>query len=218
MADRGRVSTQAGLRLRAAPVDGDVLAVLPFGSELEVLGGDAWLHVRAGDLEGFVSAEFVERESADASAGEQVVNIRLYTNSQFAGEPVRADADFEPHLDRLNGFARDCAVKIVVTSSFRQPGQELRGTVVQPAQMSNHLVGHAIDMNLQSATGLFNSSALRRANLANLPVEPRRFIQAVRDDPALRWGGDFATEDPVHIDDGLNVRDAALWQRKFRAL
>lgn len=55
--------TASRLNLRAAP-DGAVLATLPLGTQLEVLGeqGD-WLDVRAGDLRGVVSERFVRRET-----------------------------------------------------------------------------------------------------------------------------------------------------------
>jgi hypothetical protein len=46
----------------------------------------------------------------------------------------------------------------------------------------------------------------------------REFIQKVRDAPGLRWGGDFNPEDPVHIDDGLNLTDPDRWQSKFDSL
>ena len=38
----------------------------------------------------------------------------------------------------------------MVTHAFRTKDQNLDGTVVTPASKSNHLVGHAIDMNLKT--------------------------------------------------------------------
>ena len=38
----------------------------------------------------------------------------------------------------------------MVTHAFRTKDQNLDGTVVTPASKSNHLVGHAIDMNLDT--------------------------------------------------------------------
>jgi hypothetical protein len=43
----------------------------------------------------------------------------------------------------------------------------------------------------------------------------RDFIEKARADDTLRWGGDFNPEDPVHLDDGLNRRDPALWDSKL---
>jgi hypothetical protein len=70
-------------------------------------------------------------------------------------------------------------------------------------------------MNLKSASGVFNSQTLRRPNRANLPPEIRRFLDLVRNDGELRWGGDFTPDDPVHIDDGLNRTDPARWDSKL---
>ena len=216
---QGRVTAQSGLRLRRAPRDGEIIRVLAGGTLLDILGGDAWLHVRVGGDEGFVSAQFVEFVSAEnPAAPKAVITIRPYQNSAFTGNPIQADVDFEACLNRLNSYAQECGVTIHVTSSFRTPNAALRGTIVPPAERSNHLIGHAIDMNLQSASGFFPSAKLRRANLPNLPEEIRRFLEKVRADPELRWGGDFITEDPVHIDDGLNVRHPERWAQKFAAL
>ena len=134
------------------------------------------------------------------------------------GAEVLADADFFPLLDRLNDLASASGVEIHVTSSFRDPDRAPSGAIVPPATRSNHFVGHAVDMNVKSQSGFFNSQKLKRANLAALPTEVRSFIQKVRDDPDLRWGGDFNPEDPVHIDDGLNRTDPARWQSKLDSL
>ena len=37
-----------------------------------------------------------------------------------------------------------------VTHAFRKEGQDIGGTIVPPASKSNHLVGHAFDMNLDT--------------------------------------------------------------------
>jgi hypothetical protein len=142
-------------------------------------------------------------------------DIRIYRNERFTGNELRADIDFFPLLDRLNGFAADCDVEIFVTSSTREPGRTVAGAIVPPATRSNHLVGHAIDMNVRCDGRLFDSQALKRDNLPNLPAAVREFIERVRADATLRWGGDFDPEDPVHFDDGLNRRDPALWDRKL---
>lgn len=84
---------------------------------------------------------------------------------------------------------------------------------MRPASRSNHLVGHAIDMNIQSGEGFFNSTLLKNDNFEQLPANIKSFIKAIRKVPALRWGGDF--NDPVHIDDGLNIAHPKLWDQKF---
>ena len=49
------------------------------------------------------------------------------------------------------------------------------------------------------------------------PKKVRDFIRLVRDDPKLRWGGDFSTPDVVHIDDELNLKHPDVWTAKFES-
>lgn len=154
-------------------------------------------------------------ESIAAHPLSEICDIRIYRNTRFLGAELRADADFFPSLDLLNQFATACNLEIFVTSSTREPGRKVDGAIVKPATRSNHLVGHAIDMNLKSGNRLFDSKALRRSNLPNLPSEIRDFIGRVRAEGTLRWGGDFSAEDPVHLDDNLNGREPAMWDRKL---
>ena len=235
--NRGLVIARGGLDLRNSPKTGAVLSTLRKGSKVEVLEQETWLKVKARDGRvGYVLADHIEREDSDlidhststtpvstlvadilslADDEQDQCEIKTYTNSQFIGKELRADADFIPHLDRLNQYALDCQVKIYVTSSVREPGRSVSGAIAPPASRSNHLVGHAIDMNLKSASGFFNSRKLKRSNFANLPAEIRDLVELVKADKVLRWGGDFNREDPVHIDDGLNHRNRGRWALKL---
>ena len=58
-----------------------------------------------------------------------------------------------------------------------------------------------------------NASALADLirDLSSRPSDVREFIQAVSSDPGIRWGGEFSQEDPVHLDDGLNLSDPVRW-------
>lgn len=231
---RGLVIARGGLNQRKSPKTGKVLNTLRKGSKVEILEEETWLKVKASDGSvGYVLGDFVEKEETDlvdqststipvstvaadvlADSEQDECVIKAYTNSQFIGKELRVDVDFMPHLDRLNQYALDCEVKFFITSSAREPGRSVTGAIVPPASRSNHLVGHAIDMNLQSASGFFNSSKLKRANLANLPREIQKLIKLVRDDVVLRWGGDFNPQDPVYIDDKLNHRNPGRWELK----
>jgi hypothetical protein len=235
----GTVIARGGLPLLKTPKTGTVLSTLRRNTSVEVLEKETWLRVRTGDGSvGFVLADFIEVAPRDlfptaepaaaapaatpggptvapAPQASQACDIRVYRNDRFVGNELRADADFFPSLDRLNQFAKDCDVEIFVTSSTREPGRTVAGAIVPPATRSNHLVGHAIDMNVRFEGRLFNSGALKRANLSNLPVPVREFIEMARDDDTLRWGGDFNPEDPVHFDDDLSRSDPALWDSKL---
>jgi hypothetical protein len=240
----GTVIARGGLPLRKTPKTGAVLRKLRRNTRVEVLEKETWLRVRIRDGSiGYVLADFVEGAPQDLfpTAGPQPVatapaprrraatrrravaapqpspacDIRIYRNDRYIGNELRADVDFFPLLDRLNRFAADCDVEIFVTSSTREPGRTVTGAIVPPASRSNHLIGHAIDMNVRFDGRLFDSTALKRDTLLNLPAAVREFIELVRADATLRWGGDFNPEDPVHFDDGLNRRDPALWDSKF---
>lgn len=235
--NKGLVIARGGLNLRQSPKTGSVMRTLRRGSKVEVLEEETWLKVKAQDgSTGYVLADFIEKEEmnlVDQGASDVPVStaitdvlaladdeqdeciIKTYSNSQFIGKEARVDVDFIPHLDRLNQYALDCGVKIYVTSSAREPGRSVSGAIVPPASRSNHLVGHAIDMNLQSASGFFNSSKLKRSNFDSLPAEIKQLIGMIRDDEVLRWGGDFNREDPVHIDDKLNHRNSQRWDAKL---
>jgi len=54
-----------------------------------------------------------------------------------------------------------------------------------------------------------------RENFHRLPDAVKNFIDDIRNDTLMRWGGDFETEDPVHVDDGQNIRDPDQWERHF---
>lgn len=174
---------------------------------------------------GFVLGDFVDKkiEVTPPAPHDEVEQpsdrcvLDVFTHPHFVGKEVISDREFFPLLDRLAEFAGDCDVSIHVTSSIREPERRVNGAIVPPASRSNHLVGHAIDMNVRTASELFNSAKLRKSKLRALPRNVRRFIQLVRDDPVLRWGGDFSREDPVHIDDGLNIRDPDRWDAKLRS-
>ncbi|MDQ6763883.1 MAG: M15 family metallopeptidase [Bacteroidota bacterium] len=140
----------------------------------------------------------------------------LFEASRFLGQPCRADASFVPMLKKINAYAEQADVYLYVTSSFRT-SSNVGGAIVKPATRSNHMAGHAIDMNVLYAnrTQSANSTILGKYPSVAEPV--RIFIKSIVDDPALRWGGTFSDRDPVHIDDGLNS-DMALWDKRYQAM
>ncbi|MGB3295974.1 MAG: peptidoglycan-binding protein [Phormidesmis sp.] len=138
--------------------------------------------------------------------------LEAFKGSKFIGKTVLADVEFLPALEKVNRFAADHDLEIFVTSSARQHGASVGGAIVRPASRSNHLVGHAIDMNIRHGGKHFNSLNLKQSNFSLLPLAIQSFINSIRKAP-LRWGGDF--NDPVHIDDGLNIHAPAVWSEKF---
>ncbi len=137
--------------------------------------------------------------------------LKTFTGSQFIGKLVLADIEFIPHLEKINDFAATNGLKIFVTSSARPWGVPVGGAIVPPGKMSNHLIGHAIDMNIKIGGTLYTSHQL--GNFNSLPSSIQAFFTAIRNHPVLHWGADF--NDPVHIDDRLNISDPNIWKDKF---
>jgi hypothetical protein len=140
-----------------------------------------------------------------------------YAGTNFTGA-VRCDTQAVNMMQTIDTYAGNHNVQLVITDSFRQLGQAVQNPIVPPANVGNHHAGHAIDMNIRHNNILYNSSTLNPNNFNNLPQEVRDFLTDIRNDPGLRWGGDFGQADPVHIDDGLNVNNPALFQQRVNAV
>jgi hypothetical protein len=177
--------------------------------------------VRVGSRVGFIETSALKAISDAAAALAQgsihargAIDLREFSGRNFEGKVI-ADLEFHALLQSVDHSAGECGVTVIVTSSFRTKDAAVAGAIVQPAQRSNHLVGHAIDMNLRFNGQRFNSTSLLRQNLKLLPSNVQNFIAQIRAHPILRWGGDFVKADPVHIDDDLSRRNPELWNRKF---
>lgn len=142
-----------------------------------------------------------------------------YTNANFTNRKVRADTEFTDSLDAIAKHAEDAKVKVFITDSFRASAADvdLSKAVVDPAQNSNHFAGHAIDMNLQYGNGEFCNSTCLKGAEDKWPEPVKTFIDAIRSDSGLDWGGDFKNKDVVHIDDGLNENMDA-WKARVAAV
>uniref|UniRef100_A0A914W9G4 Peptidase M15C domain-containing protein n=1 Tax=Plectus sambesii TaxID=2011161 RepID=A0A914W9G4_9BILA len=130
--------------------------------------------------------------------------------SEFTGSALRVHNSFVPAINRINSYAKAAGVKIHITSSYRKDAN-VAGAIVVPATKSNHMVGHAIDMNVVYSAGTCNSACLGGKH----PAQVATFISKVRADGELRWGGDFSTPDVVHIDDGFNLKNAKQWDEQY---
>lgn len=153
---------------------------------------NAWVSVHAR-----VTGNLVR---ADASAFSQfVASFQTIANPSIASGELVIDASFARNLAALNQAARDANVKLFINQAFRVQGVPVSGAVVPPATKSQHLIGHAIDCNIQDGSTRVNS-----ANFANgsATAGAKRFVQNAKN-AGLRWGGDFGTPDFVHFDDNI---------------
>lgn len=129
----------------------------------------------------------------------------------FRGQQILVHKGFEEALSRLETYAAAQHVTLVVNQSYRKQGQKVDRAVVNPASRSNHLVGYAIDVNIRYNGKKYFSEDLRRSNLDQLPAAISDFIDAVRTDKSIRWGGDFRKQDPVHFDVPINHTQPKNW-------
>src|SRR5436190_15168508 len=83
-----------------------------------------------------------------------------FNASNFEGQ-CTVDEEFAPLLQQMNDIAVKHNLIVVITSSLRMD-TNVAGAIVTPAQMSNHLIGHAIDCNVKSKTTgeYFNSKKM----------------------------------------------------------
>jgi len=226
MPEHVRVIARNGLRLRDSPRDGITLRVLGEGEKLEVLGRETWVRVKHGEQVGFVLADFIEPAPVfngglggdvfEPLAKEIVEIIEFPPSSVIGGAPLRIDREFRPAIEGIQELATAAKIVVWITSSLREPYKPVPGAIVAPAQFSNHHVGHGIDMNLVLGNRWFRSTEL--GNFSSLPDPIRGFLDDVQTKLNLRWGGTFSTPDPVHIDDGLNLRDRKKFDAKLAAL
>lgn len=240
---RGQTTARAGLCLRDAPKVGNIIDALKYGTQLEVLSQETWLKVKTENGQiGYVLADYVELSELKAVAIEpgntaQHTQIMTYhpKTSRIQGQPIRIDRQFEHVIEWLEEKLQQHDISMWVTSSLREPGKAVSAAVINPATLSNHFIGHAIDINLFTENQWFNSSKLTRLNIKDDSLQTsltpsdeervRRFLHDVvyassasKIQTTLRWGGNFSPSDPVHIDDGLNIWDNAKYYAKLRQI
>jgi peptidoglycan hydrolase-like protein with peptidoglycan-binding domain len=117
-----------------------------------------------------------------------------------AGE-VLVHQDFAAAISgAMNDAAKTAKVSLNINQTFRVHGIPPSGAVVPPASKSQHLIGHAVDLNIVDGTTV-NSAAM--FNNGTETKNADAFVAAVKK-KGIRWGGDFNDTDPVHFDDFVN--------------
>lgn len=192
-----------GVRLRvaggAAPLHGSVEPYKqPTGIAIDGFVGPATLAALVG-----WRSEGVETTSPLVAYGTgKLSNIRLSTSFDVLAYPspgpneMLVHQDFVPWIPALDGKARDKHVTLRVNQAFRVQGLPVSGAVVPPASSSQHLIGHALDVNIVDGSTV-NTSAMFIAGAATQPASD--FVKAAKE-LGLRWGGDFSPVDPPHFD------------------
>ncbi|MDR3773293.1 MAG: M15 family metallopeptidase [Terracidiphilus sp.] len=99
----------------------------------------------------------------------------------------------------MDDEAKRAKVILDINQAFRVAGIQPSGAVVPPAKKSQHLVGHAVDLNIVDGETT-NTAAMFKNGTETDAADT--FIEAVK--KSMRWGGDFSPADPVHFDDYLD--------------
>lgn len=133
------------------------------------------------------------------------MKIILYINTNIQGI-CNIDDEFKPMMDIINDTCKQFDFTCVITSSKRA-STLVKGAIVTPAQMSNHLVGHAIDCNLKNnKTGEYYNSKKMGDGIGT----DECVIKAI-EAKGIRWGGEFRAKDEVHFDDSINLKNPDHW-------
>ena len=132
----------------------------------------------------------------------------------YNGKVIWIELGFLKTIQAIDDCCKNAGFIFWVTSAFRKETDVIHGAVVNPATMSNHKVGHAIDGNLQHiATGeWFNS--LKMGDKTGID---QQLIEAITAH-GVRFGGNFRKADNVHFDDALNLRDPQRWRELYLEL
>lgn len=132
----------------------------------------------------------------------------------YNGKKVLIHLDFLPTIQIIDDECKAHGFIFWITNSFRKETDILKGTVVDPAKMSNHKIGHALDGNLQHiATGKWYNSKLMSDNQG----KDEEVIQSIIN-RGVRWGGGFRNKDVVHFDNELNIKSPSRYMEILKEL
>lgn len=134
------------------------------------------------------------------------INIKGYRGNQ-----ILIHKEFKKYLEQVDQYAISNNIEIYVHHGYRSQEKILKNTIVKPVEFSNHIVGFAIDFNIKCNGNQFSSKDLKKNNFDKLPDNIKNFINDIRKNKNLRWGGDFRNEDPIHVDNPLNIKDRSAW-------
>lgn len=130
------------------------------------------------------------------------------------GQKILIDEDCKPQFDAMNDVLIAHSMIFWVTSSGRKD-TNVKGSIVTPAKKGNHLVYQALDGNLQHMVTKewFNSDKMGDGTGID-----ELCCQDIVKKTGLRWGARFSCSDPVHFDTGLNIKNSALWRKKYNEI
>jgi D-alanyl-D-alanine carboxypeptidase-like protein len=144
--------------------------------------------------------------------------ITEYSGSRIRGHrgrQVLVHREFYDIVNKINQYAVNNNLHLLITQSYRPPNKKIYNAIVTPAVKSNHLAGHAVDFNIIYGNHVFESDEMFNDQFYKLPDAVKHFISDIQADPGIRWGGDFESQDPVHLDDAININDIKKWEQHY---
>lgn len=138
----------------------------------------------------------------------KIINFKA---SNFIGD-CWIDEEILSEFEEFNKIAIKHNMDVIITSSGRKD-TNIKGAVVTPAKMSNHLIYQAIDFNLKNRrTGEYYNSK----KMGDGTGDDEIFLQDVDRNTNLRWGQAFKVKDSVHFDTALNIKASKIWYQKYK--
>ena len=151
--------------------------------------------------------------------------ISEYSHKLLSGKPCLIYIDFIPVMDLFCRYLEIVKCTAHINSSYRANANNIKGAVVTPARRSNHMIGCGIDANLIDSKGKMWSSKEMEIFCPESPAyNPKEigeimvFLNLIRRSKTLRYGGDFHTPDPIHYDNGINIRNPKRWDEIYKEI
>ena len=141
-----------------------------------------------------------------------------YSGSRFRGHQGRqvlVHREFYAIADQINSYAVKNNLHLIITQSYRPPNKKIYDAIVTPAVKSNHLAGMPLILIWYTGAKFLNQKIFLMISFFKLPDAVKNFIYDIQADPSIRWGGDFETRDPVHLDDSININDIKKWEQHY---
>ena len=165
---------------------------------LWVLGG---LHT-TGDLVRVAASGFANVQLGGGFR--RIAHAGVGAGDVVMARPLLAD------LRAMDVEAGRLGMTLNLNQALRIAGAPVSGAVVTPARKSQHLLGHALDLNMIDGTS-WNTAADFRAG--NETENAKTFIATMKAN-GMRWGGDFRKADTPHFDREL-PSGSEVWDYKY---
>ncbi len=169
----------------------------------------------------FVSNDYATFYHARRAKIDSVRELKTFLGERIVGDEeqdILVHREFLTYMRKLDRIAEKHDVTLLVLNSYFKPGNYVNDFHVPPARYSNHYAGFAFDADIVYKDERFRFPHLRKSRMRHLPDAVSGFLNEVREDPDIRWGGDFKTEEPVHYDVALSSKDPILWNEYKMAI